>query len=747
MRALLRAHDNPAHRIDILIDDWFMVQAYMAEFTFLVAKASPVPEKYKTYTTHEPTARALAIADVMVNVLVEDMKAMVSQDIRKDISDTTEDDIAVLTPLNAHHHNKRTTSLDTWLTSTYPFAHGYGGGHNMEVYSLLNQAVNSDVANIAKGLPNPLNERITITALAEGLYTSAINSHGNGAVTAPLRRKGTALSVFRCGIETMTPYGPVDATPAKLKEWIVNVIEVAIQKNRIMFIPWCTPTAAGGRTRTPSTWSWIPIDMPSTHSGAAQLTRFTKMSQAVLSVAEQHAKMVADATETAKQDNEMAPWSALDKPLCFLGTHIRRRIPPKEFDIKYAAVKAPKSDDEPDVNHALYTWLVDELNLYDPIHQLALYIAVMFSRIPPNISFPQTSKKTFVLRDPRNVASICEDIRTAAWIPPPNGDVSGKSEGLPYITLFVGYFLGLWSPNSPLPGLFNSSNSRTMRTAFNNKHHKKGITPFNLIRVGIAEPITAKAAKGGQFGVDWKFRSDEELIALHADLTMCFSTDEPFGAYDGFAELFGTELADKLVQNGQLRRKQGTLQAAPASVPFAAPPVASGSRTGTAAPAGSTGPRASSGSQQPDPERALTTLAQKYNMGVPGPSQPPLGGSRSQQHGLGSSSQFRAYVPTGTGVRAPVQAVARLEPAVATSRPRTQFGAAGSSSQGERHQGIVGAGRIVRRAPAVPSSLRASHQVQSRASAMPPPPVPESALHGGTKRKRGEDETEQSTGM
>lgn len=720
----------------------------MAEFTFLVAKSSPVPEKYKTYTTHEPTARALAIADVMINVLIEDMKAMVSQDIRKDIADSTEDDIALLTPLNAHHHNKRTTSLDTWLTSAYPFAHGYGGGHNMEVYSLLNQAVNSDVANIANGLPNPLNERITITALAEGLYTSAINSHGNGAVTAPLRRKGTALSVFRCGIDTMTPYGPVDATPAKLKEWIVNVIEVAIQKNKIMFIPWCAPTAAGGRTRTPSTWSWIPIDMPSTHSGTSQLTRFTRMSQAVLSVAEQHAKLVADATETAKQDNEMAAWSALEKPLCFLGTHIRRRIPPKEFDIKYAAVKAPKSDDEPDVNHALYTWLVDELNLYDPIHQLALYIAIMFSRIPPNISFPQTSRKTFSLRDPKNVASICEDIRTAAWIPPPNGDVSGKSEGLPYITLFVGYFLGLWSPNSPLPSLLNSSNGRTMRTAFNNKHHKKGITPFNLIRLGVAEPITSKAAKGGQFGVDWKFRSDEELIALHASLTTCFSTDEPFGAYDGFAELFGAELADKLVQSGQLRRKLGTLQAAPASVPFTALPVASGSRTGTAAPSGSTGPTqnaAGSGSQQPDPERATTTLARKYNMGAP----IPLGGSQSQQHGAGSSSQFRVYVPTGgSRGRAPVLPIARQEPAVVPNRPRMQFAAAGSSSQGERRQDIVGAGRVVPRAPAVPSSLRTSDQVQSRASVMPPPPVPvrTSTLHGGAKRKRREDEMERSTG-
>lgn len=60
-------------------------QAYLAEFTFTIAKVTPLPEKYKAYMEHEPTAQALVIADIMVRVLQEDMKAMVSQDVRKDI--------------------------------------------------------------------------------------------------------------------------------------------------------------------------------------------------------------------------------------------------------------------------------------------------------------------------------------------------------------------------------------------------------------------------------------------------------------------------------------------------------------------------------------------------------------------------------------------------------------------------------------------------------------------------------------
>ena len=70
-----------------------------------------------------------------------------------------------------------------------------------------------------------------------------------------------------------------------------------------------------------STRSWIPINMSSTHSATSQLSKITKMSQPILSVAEhwQHTQMVAKAT--AKDDNEMAEWSALDKPLCFIGAH------------------------------------------------------------------------------------------------------------------------------------------------------------------------------------------------------------------------------------------------------------------------------------------------------------------------------------------------------------------------------------------------------------------------------------------
>lgn len=225
--------------------------------------------------------------------------------------------------------------------------------------------------------------------------------------------------------------------------------------------------------------------------------------------------------------------------------------PWKEFDIKHAAVKIPKSDgsstpSDPDINYILYSWLVENLNLYDPIHQLGLYIAVLFSRIPPYVSFPQSNKKGFILTNPKSQPALNEDIRAAPWIAPRNEDTSGKLDGLPYIILFLGYFLGLWDPSSPLCPLLSASNSCTLHTAFHNKHHKKGITPFNPIHIGVAEALTPKAAKGAQFTVDWKFCSEQDLLELHDNLQLCFLADAPFRVYNTVVELFSTDCVEAL---------------------------------------------------------------------------------------------------------------------------------------------------------------------------------------------------------
>lgn len=144
------------------------------------------------------------------------------------------------------HNTTRNTSRHS--------AHGYGLGHKMEVYSMLNLAIASNTANVAAGLPNPLEECISLHKLTEILYNSPINNLHN--INAPVHpcfiAKAQLLRSFFFGVQW---YRPVNCSPEETKAWIINIIEVALQKNKIMFIPWCMHMANQGRTKTPSTWS------------------------------------------------------------------------------------------------------------------------------------------------------------------------------------------------------------------------------------------------------------------------------------------------------------------------------------------------------------------------------------------------------------------------------------------------------------------------------------------------------------
>lgn len=342
----------------------------------------------------------------------------------------------------------------------------------------------------------------------------------------------------------------------------------------------------------------------------------------VMTAEQQYNTMVAATEAKAAKVNAEAEWSAFGQPLCEMGHVVHRRIPPKEFSLKYTGVQIPKESNGVetagiDINYELYSWVTNHLDLDNPIHHLALMISLVLCRIPPFISYRHTAPQ-FKAHGASARERLTEAIRREPWIKPETGDETGKRDGEPYVVLFIGYFLALYDPDSPLLRLCAGEGGAKLRTAFTAKHIKKGLNIFNIIRLGLAYPLNGRAIKGGRLNTDWKFEDEATLVALH-DRFIEYFQDEPFGMYHAVVELVGHDRADALVQTGQLKRRVGVLREPSTQMPI--PATMAGSSA--ARPSGSQACSASAhtGSLSVVPAREhMTTLVERYNIQPPAPA-------------------------------------------------------------------------------------------------------------------------------
>lgn len=280
------------------------------------------------------------------------------------------------------------------------------------------------------------------------------------------------------------------------------------------------------------------------------------------------------------------------------------RILLNKLCLKYAGVKAPaEGNSSTSINFELYSWVTTHLDLYDPIHHLALMVVLIVAHIPLFVSYRQV-KHTFKFQNPSNTKWLMEEICTEPWISPENSDLSGKREGDPYIVLFIGYFL--FDPGSLLPALFEQPHGKALRSPFTMKHSKKGLNIFNLIWLGLARAIKVKSVKGGKLNEDRKFETEETLIGLHDCLLACY-VDVPYGMYEAVVELVGTECANTL------KRHVGLLTA-----PAAHRPTSQGSDL--CHPLLSERTHQSIAPEHCNHSRScMTTLAEQYNLQPPPP--------------------------------------------------------------------------------------------------------------------------------
>ncbi|KAH9828613.1 uncharacterized protein C8Q71DRAFT_912237 [Rhodofomes roseus] len=563
---------------------------YTAAFSFSLARVfGGSDEKFKRYAGNPHVVKGLVIADIAMGVLIADWKDFVEREVRLMMKRVGTQDMEDLSELEHIHYHQRESNLKQWKACAHPFSHkgetatltqsgakeskkskktkdlkGKSKAHNMVFpLALLVATLAESVDDIADGLPMASTTRATQGEVARVMCDCA-RANKPTPLRAPLIKDGSGIFVLRLALAELAKNAPTSLiTDTEIYDWSVNIFALALEVNMIMFVPWQAPSAeARGRPKTKaSVDSWVEVD----HTASPVWDSMALVAPPVVRTMEQQYKdIISGVGKRIVEEDPKGEWEAAALPLHALSKFIStRKVLPVEFTLENASVSMPAESD-PSVSskrlvYEVYKWVLDN---YDPskvLHQLALMIAIVVSRLAPELGYNGAALEKVLRLSPGGVPSsqgLTKAIQNADW------EIGTRSTGhtnrIPYIPMVTTYIIAFFDQHSPVRQHLRASGNNTLGSlgrAFVAKHTVKGINPFNLIRLGLARGLGTAVLKGGSYGVDWRPLSEDELIAVHADLSYVF--DDLQGMQSGYSQakfLFGEQCAELLARKGEIIR-------------------------------------------------------------------------------------------------------------------------------------------------------------------------------------------------
>ncbi|CCM06536.1 uncharacterized protein FIBRA_08809 [Fibroporia radiculosa] len=526
----------------------------MAHFRFMLAKYYPVPQVYMQAGYPNSVQRAAMIAHIALSVYIEDVKQLVAFGVRRAIKSVTPAILESMSPSDRQHHELRLTRLDQWLKVDNPLSHEKG------VYATITSAICEHSLDIAQGLPAPDDNDTTQREFATALY-GMTKPHHPHTLGAPLISRGGSIAVLQAAVELIHAYVPPALEGLQHEQWCIDVLLIAARGLQICYVPWSPPNPQGaGRRSSKVVWNyWKNV------SKADRSPRPTLIDQIEHAFALGPSQRGKEAAFNAAMASSQSPWDVASIRLSELGHYLNRQVLPTEMKFSYANI----AQQDTGYCSQTYRWVLAHFDFGKPLHQLALICGIVMSKVAPNVFYTTQDDPLHIppTMTPDEVTSFIVD---APWIT--NTTRKGAKDGGPFVIMFTVLIISLLEPASPLYRQYVATGKRHgLGGAWTKKHSAKGITSFNLIRMGIANALTSKQVKGSLFHIDWEFKPTPVLHEYHQQLTELFRNGE-HGAYDAVSLLVGCEMANTLVKRGELKRRSGVpILTNPTGIPLSNP--------------------------------------------------------------------------------------------------------------------------------------------------------------------------------
>ncbi|KAF7973291.1 hypothetical protein HWV62_15669 [Athelia sp. TMB] len=484
------------------------------------------------------TRRCLVVGCIAVEAFLADVRALVSEGVKQDTADALQstDERAV------DLAQERLQHLKTWMTGDKLEQFSLGG-----LYAPLMRAVNPPRSPLALVLGDK--QSMSTLELAALIYDGI--KPGSRVVKKPPFWKGaSSINVFRVAFKVMSELadrGDGLDRPALFK----RIIALVFDDLKIFFIPWSPPHLPNVIGRAPSKTSHRFWRMTSKVSATAQTGLIQVMrADEILSMED------SNIASAAQLSNAKAEWTINDRLIKDMPAILHKTELPADFDIIHASIAA---NTDPYVFDT-YQFVKGHYRGHKVTHQFALLVAHIFSRVSPKLSHPSPSVQAGEIAKGQT-ALMTQRVRNEPWIIP-KGIRKGLTERLPFIVMVTTSIIALAEPSSPLRVYLERQ--KGLGTIWTTKHSQKYISPFNLVRMGIAYAHGPAIYTSPKYGTSasWSLKSTNDIEA-QAKRFIATLKNGPFGPYLATAEIFGKDVADFLSHDSE---------AGPAQ--FCAPPIA-----------------------------------------------------------------------------------------------------------------------------------------------------------------------------
>lgn len=410
-----------------------------------------IPDSY--YPSWPYQSRALlCIFQQCFKVYITDVVELVTEGLKSELAQGSQSPDIVL----RKRADDRQSSLSLWKKQVHPLAYADNA------YTHLLRAVTNDPGLMGNGLPASYHGQKSITWFSEQALEAVLKK--DTRTVPPFWKSGRAFSVFKMAVqEAETIIGSaVNHPPTRAS--ILDFMTKAASLAKVCNVPWSpNPTGAAGRPFTTVTHTtWVNLGQ------ATSIPRNLHVDP--------HSVQLNQATQQALALDSQANWSALSISIQDLHTILNRQVLPQEWDL--SSMTWPSGPDSSYVK-LTYEWVRDHFDATVHLHQTAILVAIIFSKIlpdvchdikPPNVNLPGDTTQL---------------VRDAPWIPTTSQNRKGMTSQTPFIIMMSTFIIAIYEPTSPLRQ-YMASHKNNLGQPWTKKH-----SMFYIIsNVCIIEPLS-----------------------------------------------------------------------------------------------------------------------------------------------------------------------------------------------------------------------------------------------------------------
>ncbi|KAF8873034.1 hypothetical protein BD779DRAFT_1477248 [Infundibulicybe gibba] len=460
-----------------------------------------------------------------MGLLVRDMRNLVTHGVEAATKgDLTSDDYVIVA--NA---KDRLNSLKAWRKYKAPFS------STTRTASSLIRTVASD--HYQEGLPPSNPATITPKALTTRLVAHCYPDI-KLPLCAPFSKLGSAHTVLRLALIMMANLLSRTLGPT-LESVMVASVEQLLTDLSISHIPWHRPpTGNRGRNSTTPVYNiWVRIYLgPEERADHVDTLIGASSADAVNALI--GARLINSQDSRGKYEICSLSWSNAKRLLT-------RRTLPDEYTRTEA--DSTRTSDGPEGETYIHR-TCDHVSrvfkgLGDPLHLLALLSCLALIRSLPRVLYAKRAAPPGLGQDSDQITSA---VRSTPWFARPGK--RGVSEGSPFVTMWIAFVVARFDPASPLNN--ERRHTGSLGKLWLDKNSTKGITTFNLVRMGFANANNKQIFTSPKDSA-YSLKSSAEIQAFHGQIKRLLESSNPYAPFDALTLFVGKPHASWMALEGE----------------------------------------------------------------------------------------------------------------------------------------------------------------------------------------------------